>query len=137
MKKKFIYIFAVLSVAASSSCTKNLLTKVNLNGLPGQEVWADSTQAVLYLNGLYNIVMPVWPCNENATSTFPTSFHNTSDESNGGTTALLQGKLTSESVTDFFASGTAGAYPYMRRINMLFANIDNYGLTPSQTATIK
>jgi starch-binding outer membrane protein, SusD/RagB family len=137
MKKKLIYIFTVLSVVAGSSCTKHLLDKVDLNGLPGQEVWADSTQAVLYLNGLYNIVMPVWPCNENATSTFPTSFHNTSDESNGGTTLLLQGKLTSESVTDFFASGTAGAYPYLRRINMLFANIDNYGLKPSQTAPIK
>ena len=137
MKKKFIYIFAALSVIAVSSCTKKILDKVNLNGLPGQEVWADSTQAVLYLNALYNVVMPVWPCNENTTSTFPTSFHNTSDESNGGTTALLQGKLTSESVTDFFASGTAGAYPYLRRINILFANIDNYGLTPAQTAPIK
>src|SRR5581483_6671849 len=115
----------------------DILKKVNVNGLPGQEVWADSTQAVLYLNGLYNLVIPVWPCNENSTSTFPTSFHNTSDESNGGTTALLQGKLTSESVTDFYASTSAGPYPYVRRINILFANIDNYGLTPSVTAPIK
>lgn len=137
MKKLLIYIFGVLTVIAGNSCTKNILEKVNLNGLPGQEVWADSTQAVLYLNALYNVVMPVWPCNENTTSTFPSSFHNTSDESNGGNSTLLQGKLTSESVTDFYASGTAGAYPYMRRINMLFANIDKYGLKPSQTAIIK
>jgi hypothetical protein len=137
MKKTLIYIFIAATIVAGNSCTKSILQKVNLNGLPGAEVWSDSTQAVLYLNGLYNLVMPVWPCNENSTSTFPSSFHNTSDESNGGTTALLQGVLTSESVTDFYASGTAGAYPYMRRINMLFANIDNYGLTPSQTAQIK
>jgi len=136
MKKKLIYIFAVLTVVAGNSCTKNILNKVNLNGLPGQEVWADSTQAVLYLNGLYNLVMPYWPCNESST-TFPSSFHNTSDESNGGTSTLLQGKLTTESVTDFYASGTAGAYPYMRRINMLFANIDSWGLKPSQTALTK
>lgn len=137
MKKKLFYIFAALTVVAGNSCTKNILNKVNLNGLPGVEVWADSTQADLYLNGLYNLVIPVWPCDENGTSTFPSNFHNTSDESNGGNSNLLQGKLTSESVTDFFASGTAGAYPYMRRINMLFANIDKYGLKPSQTAAIK
>ena len=137
MKKTLIYILLAATVVAGNSCTKTILDKVNLNGLPGTEVWADSTQAVLYLNGLYNLVMPFWPANENATSTFPSSFHNTSDESNGGTLTLLEGTLTSESVTDFYASGTAGAYPYMRRINMLFANIDNYGLKPSQTAQIK
>ena len=137
MKKKLLYILVGLTVIAGNSCTKNLLNKVNFNGLPDPEVWSDSTQANLYLNGLYNLVIPVWPTNENATSTFPSSFHNTSDESNGGTTTILQGKLTSESVTDFFASGTAGAYPYLRRINILFAQIDKYGLTPAQTAPIK
>jgi hypothetical protein len=136
MKKTIAYISILLTVFAGDSCTKHILEKVNLNGLPGSEVWADTVQANLYLNSLYNIVMPVWPVNENA-NTFPSNFHNTSDESNGGTTALLQGKLTSESVTDFFASGSAGAYPYMRRINILFANIDNFGLKPSQTAVIK
>lgn len=137
MKKKLIYILTAATVIAGNSCTKNILDKVNFNGLPATEVWSDSTQANLYLNGLYNLVMPFWPCNDNTTTTFPSSFHNTSDESNGGTSAILQGTLTSESVTDFYASGSAGAYPYMRRINMLFANIDNYGLKPSQTAVIK
>lgn len=137
MKKKLIYIFMALTVVAGNSCTKKILDKVDFNGLPSAEVWSDSTQAVLYLNGLYNLVMPVWPCNENTTSTFPTSFHNTSDESNGGNSNLLQGKLTSESVTDFYASTSAGPWPYLRRINMLFANIDNYGLKPSTTAVIK
>jgi hypothetical protein len=136
MKKTIAYIFVALMVLAGNSCTKHILEKVNLNGLPGDEVWSDTTQANLYLNALYNVVMPFWPANANA-NTFPSSFHNTSDESNGGTTAILQGKLTSESVTDFFASGSAGAYPYMRRINILFANIDKYGLKPAQTATIK
>jgi hypothetical protein len=137
MKKTIAYIFfAVSTVIAGNSCTKNILNKVNFNGLPGAEVWSDTTLSNLYLNSLYNVVMPVWPANSTA-NTFPSTFHNTSDECNGGTTTLLQGKLTSESVTDFFASGSAGAYPYMRRINMLFANIDNYGLKPSQTTVIK
>lgn len=136
MKKTIAYIFLAVTVLAGNSCTKHILEKVNFNGLPGAEVWADTVQANLYLNSLYNVVMPVWPCNENA-NTFPSNFHNTSDESNGGTTTLLQGKLTSESVTDFFASGSAGAYPYMRRINILFDNIDKFGLQPSQTAVIK
>ncbi|HVU98308.1 MAG TPA: RagB/SusD family nutrient uptake outer membrane protein [Puia sp.] len=136
MKKTIAYIFLALTVLAGGSCTKHILDKVNFNGLPADQVWSDTTLANLYLNSLYNVVMPLWPANDNA-NTFPSSFHNTSDESNGGTTTLLQGKLTSESVTDFFASGTAGAYPYMRRINMLLANIDNYGLKPSQTAVIK
>jgi hypothetical protein len=138
MKKLHLYILIALTVATGgSSCTKHILEKVNLNGIPGNEVWSDSTLSDLYLNNLYNLVMPVWPCNENATSTFPSSFHNTSDESNGGTAALLQGTLTTESVTDFYASGTAGAYPTLRKINLLFANIDNYGLKPAQTVAIK
>ncbi|HEY4109188.1 RagB/SusD family nutrient uptake outer membrane protein [Puia sp.] len=136
MKKTIAYIFIVLMALAGNSCTKHILEKVNFNGLPSAEVWSDTVQANLYLNNLYQIVMPVWPANANA-NTFPSAFHNTSDESNGGTTAILQGKLTSESVTDFFASGSAGAYPYMRRINILFANIDKYGLQPAQTVKIK
>ena len=137
MKKTLLYIFAGMTVLATGACTKKILEKVNVNGLPGQEVWSDSTLSTLYLNSLYNIVLPVWPCNENTSTTFPSSFHNTSDESNGGTSALLQGKLTSESVTDFYASTSAGAYPDMRKINMLLANIDNFGLKPSQTAVTK
>src|SRR5258708_6522662 len=116
MKKTLAYIFVVLSVITGNSCNIHILDKVNLNGLPGGEVWSDTALANLYLNGLYTVVMPFWPAN-NSANTFPSAFHNTSDESNGGTTTILQGKLTSESVTDFFASGTAGAYPYMRRIN--------------------
>lgn len=138
MKKTLLYISIIAVMALiGNSCTKNILNKVNFNGLPANEVWSDSTQAVLYLNSLYNVVMPFFPCNNNTTSTFPFSTHNTSDESDGGTAAILQGTLTSENITDFYGSGTAGAYPYMRRINMLFANIDKYGLTPSQTAPIK
>jgi starch-binding outer membrane protein, SusD/RagB family len=136
MKKALLNILVGMTVIAGGSCTKKILEKVNVNGLPGQEVWSDSTLATLYLNALYNVVMPYWPANESST-TFPGSFHNTSDESNGGTSAILQGKLTSESVSDFFPSTSAGAYPYLRRINMLLANIDNYGLKPSQTVMTK
>ena len=37
MKKTLIYIFVVSSVIAGNSCTKNLLNKVNFNGLPDPE----------------------------------------------------------------------------------------------------
>lgn len=137
MKKLHLYIAFALSVAIGSSCTKQILNKVNYNGVPSNQVWADSTLSDLYLNNLYNLVIPVWPCNENTTTTFPTSFHNTSDESNGGSAALLQGVLTSESVTDFYGSTSAGAYPTIRKINILLSSIDGYGLKPAQTAAIK
>ena len=136
MKKILIYISTVLSIAGSTSCTKNILQKVDVDGLSAQQVWSSSTEANLYLNGLYNIVMPVWPANQSAT-TFPNPIHNISDECNGGTTAIIQGKLTNDQVTDFYSSTSTGAYPYLRRINMLFANIDNYGLAPAVTAPIK
>lgn len=135
MKKIILYTSGILLISGSISC-KKILDKVNVAGLTAQQTFGTVAEANLYLNNLYNLVIPVWPCNEGST-TFPTSLHNISDESNGGTTAIIQGKLTNDQVTDFYTSNSTGAWAVMRKINTLFANIDNYGLTPAQTAPIK
>ena len=135
MKKILIYTSAVFLIAGNLSCNK-ILQKVDVNGLSPSQVWSNASEAQLYLNALYNDVIPVWPCMESST-TFPTSIHNISDESNGGTTAVIQGTLTNTEITDFYTSTSAGAYPTIRKINTLFQNIDAYGLSPEVTAPLK
>lgn len=135
MKKLTFYIILLLCFAAPISC-KKILNKVDFNGVPQAETWSNVSTANLYLNGLYNVIMPFWP-SDWGSGTLPTSMHNTSDDQNGGNASILQGTLTVDQVTDFYTSGTNSIYPYIRRINILFANIDNYGLTPDVTAPIK
>ncbi|TDX01379.1 RagB/SusD family nutrient uptake outer membrane protein [Dinghuibacter silviterrae] len=135
MKKYLLYIVLLVCFAAPISC-KKILNKVDFNGVPNAEVWSSASTANLYLNGLYNIIMPYWPCDW-GNSTLPIAMHNTSDDQNGGNTSILQGTLTVDQVTDFYTSNTNSVYPYIRRINILFANIDNYGLDSNTTAPIK
>ncbi len=78
MKKLSLYIVLGLLITAGNSCTKGILKKVDVDGLSDPQVWGDSANAVYYLNSLYNLVIPVWPCNESST-TYPNSTHNTTD----------------------------------------------------------
>ena len=90
----------------------------------------------VYLNDLYQLCMPVYYSAASA-STIPTSWHNISDECNGGTTiGVLTGTLTQESETDYYPTA-ASSWQYIRKINILLADIDQYGLTPDVTAPIK
>jgi hypothetical protein len=134
MKKLLIY-SSILLVLGGAAC-KKILDKVDFNGVPPATAWGNVSSVQLYLDNLYQLCMPVFYSGASG-STIPTSWHNISDECNGGTTiGVLQGNLTQESETDWLP--TANSYwSYIRKINILFGNIDKYGLTPGVTAPIK
>ncbi|HEY4149271.1 MAG TPA: RagB/SusD family nutrient uptake outer membrane protein [Chitinophagaceae bacterium] len=136
MKRLAIYSAILILVAGAGSC-KKILDKVDFNGVPDATVWANESTATLYLNNLYNLVMPVWPTNYSS-ATLPTALHNISDDANGGSnTAVIYGTLTTEIVTDFFTSGTNTAYGYIRKINILLTSIDGGGLPQATRDKIK
>jgi len=136
MKRLAIYSAIVLLVAGAGSC-KKILEKVDVQGVPDATVWASESTATLYLNNLYNLVMPVWPSSYSA-ATLPTAIHNISDDANGGSSlAVINGTLSVDNVTDFYTSGTNTAYGYIRKINILLTSIDGGTLPEATRAKIK
>jgi starch-binding outer membrane protein, SusD/RagB family len=134
MKKLIIYTVCLLGLAGAGC--KKILDKVDFAGVPEATVWANQGTAQIYLDDLYQLCMPVYYSGAGA-STIPTAWHNISDECNGGSsTGVLQGNLTQESETDFFPTASS-SWQYIRKINILLADIDQYGLTPDITAPIK
>jgi len=134
MKKLIIY--STILLALGVAACKKILNKVDFNGVPTATAWGNQSTVQLYLDNLYQLCMPVF-YSAASSGTIPTAWHNISDECNGGSTpGVLQGTLTQESETDWFP--TANSYwAYIRKINILFENIDNYGLTPDFTGPIK
>lgn len=136
MKKLTIYTILVALVAAFGSC-KKILDKVDFAGVPDEDVWNNESTATLYLNGLYNFVMPVWPSAQSA-ATLPTGIHNISDDANGGSlTAIMFGTLAVDNVTDFYTSGTNTAYGYIRKINIMLSSVGTGGLSDSVVNRLK
>lgn len=126
--KKIILYSSLLLVIGIGSCSK-ILDRVDINGVSNQVVWNDEGVATLYLNNLYNLVMPVWPLDESA-ATLPTPIHNISDDANGTSNNsgnILNGTLTVDQVTDFY-TGASGAYAKIRNINIMLTNIDTGSL---------
>ncbi|HLZ88558.1 MAG TPA: RagB/SusD family nutrient uptake outer membrane protein [Puia sp.] len=134
MKKLIIYSALVLTMAGVAC--KKILDKVDFNGVPTATAWGNQSTALLYLDNLYQLCMPVF-YSAASSGTIPTAWHNISDECNGGSTiGVLQGNLTQESETDWFP--TANSYwAYIRKINILFDQIEKYGLTPDFTGPVK
>jgi hypothetical protein len=123
MKKLIKYIALLLVIV--TGCTKDILDKVDFNGIPDEKTWATEGTATLYLNNLYNLIMPLWP-SDLAATTLPTSLHNTSDDQNNGDDKILQGTLTIDQVIDFYTtSPPANVYGYIRKCNILITQIDN------------
>jgi hypothetical protein len=123
MKKSIIYILFLFVTLAG--CTKSILERTDFNGIPEDQVWTNEGTATLYLNNLYNVIMPLWPSNLGAT-TLPISLHNSSDDQNTGDSKILQGTLTVEGVTDFYTtSPPSNIYGYIRKCNILISQIDN------------
>jgi hypothetical protein len=130
-------IFSILAISSLAACKKSILEKVDFAGVDDETVWNNESTATLYLNNLYSLVIPVWP-SSSGNANLPTGIHNTSDESNGGNTALLYGTLTVDNVTDFYGSGGVNnAYGYLRKINTLLTQIDNGSLTADVKNKIK
>jgi len=135
MKKLIIYSFLLMGLA-NAGCQKQILDKVDFNGVPVATAWGNVATANVYLDNLYQLCMPVYYSAASA-STVPTNWHNISDECNGGSNiGVLQGTLTQESETDFFPTKNS-SWQWIRKINILLANIDKYGLTPDVTAPIR
>ncbi|HWB90986.1 MAG TPA: RagB/SusD family nutrient uptake outer membrane protein [Puia sp.] len=135
MKKLIIYSILLISLA-DTGCQKKILDKVDFNGVPVATAWGNVQTAQIYLDNLYQYCMPVYYSNASA-STVPTNWHNISDECNGGSNiGVLQGNLTQESENDFFPTANS-SWQWIRKINILLADIDKYGLTPDVTAPIK
>jgi hypothetical protein len=130
MKKKIIYTSLLAVGIISVSCNK-LLDKVDINGVSPEVVWGSEGTATLYLNNLYNLIMPIWPSSAGGTS-IPSSIHNTSDDQNNGDARILQGTLTAETITDFYATGNPNnVWGYIRKCNILLTQIDQ-GTVPQE-----
>ena len=134
MKKLIIYSIILFGLAAAGC--KKILDKVDFAGVPESQVWSNAGTAQIYLDNLYQLCMPVF-YSAAGSGSIPTAWHNISDECNGGSEiGVLQGNLTQESETDFYPTANS-TWEYIRKINILLADIDQYGLAPSVTAPIK
>jgi hypothetical protein len=137
MKKSFIYTIAVLVLF--SSCVKKILDKEDKSGLD-EGVWDNETTANLYLNRCYQVIMPQWPANAgNATLPLPAHSNTTDDYNNVGSTAILNGTLGVDGVTDFSTSATSNTSTWysIRRVNLLLTQIDKGSLSEEIKRPIK
>lgn len=113
------------------ACKKNIFDKKDLQGID-PAIWDSESTTNLYINKTYDIVMPNWP----STS----SLHNTSDETNNGSTVLLYGQLTDNSVTDIASNNTSttnNQYYSIRRINLAIQGIEEGKLPADVKAKLK
>lgn len=124
----------VLLIALSMallSCQKDIFDKRDLSGLD-PDIWNTESATNLYINKTYDLVMPNWP--------IAGALHNTSDESNGATTALLYGQLTETSVPDIASNNTGSGnnqYFTIRRINLAIQGIEGSTLSADVKAKLK
>ncbi|TKC10115.1 RagB/SusD family nutrient uptake outer membrane protein [Pedobacter polaris] len=113
------------------SCQKDIFDKRDLSGLD-PDIWNTESATNLYINKTYDLVMPNWP--------IAGALHNTSDESNGATTALLYGQLTETSVPDIASNNTGSGnnqYFTIRRINLAIQGIEESTLSTEVKAKLK
>jgi hypothetical protein len=113
------------------SCQKDIFDKKDLSGLD-PAIWDTESATNLYINKTYDLVMPNWPV--------AGALHNTSDESNGATTALLYGQLTETSVPDIASNNTGSGnnqYFTIRRINLAIEGIEKSTLSTDVKLKLK
>lgn len=131
MKKLLI---SITILAGLSACSK-ILDKTDLTGID-ERTWDAESTATLYLNRLYDLAIPTWPCMSGG-GTLPTNLHDLSDDHTGGDAKLWAGELSADNVPDFIGSGTSNGWEYIRRINILLTEIDKGALEPAIKAQIK
>ncbi len=130
-------LLATLSIAIAG-CKKDIFDKKDLNGVD-PSIWDTPSAAELYLDKTYDLVMPNWPT--------PGSMHNSTDELNNTTAALLYGQLTDNSVIDIASTNKSpsigggvqagNAYFNIRRINLALQGIAAGGMDPDVKARFK
>ncbi len=125
------YTAIVVACLGLFACTKDVFDKKDLQGVD-PNIWNTESAATLYLNKTYDLVMPNWPT--------PGSMHNSTDELNNTTSALLYGQLTDNSVTDIASNNTSSSnnqYFTIRRINLAITGIEQGTLPPDVKAKLK
>jgi hypothetical protein len=113
------------------SCQKDIFDKKDLSGLD-PAIWDTESATNLYINKTYDLVMPNWPV--------AGALHNTSDETNSATTALLYGQLTEASVPDIASNNTGSGnnqYFTIRRINLAIQGIEASTLAADVKSKLK
>jgi starch-binding outer membrane protein, SusD/RagB family len=120
-----IKLLAVVAIVSTflASCKKDdeFFDIEDPQGIDSQ-IWNDEGAVGLFLNRTYGLVIPQWP----APGTAPGNIHITSDEMNGGNTALLYGTLVENSVTDMGTGNsiTGNRYFDIRRCNLALQGLD-------------
>lgn len=99
------------------------------------QIWNDEGAVGLFLNRTYGLIIPQWP----APGTAPGNIHITSDEMNGGNTALLYGTLVENSVTDMGTANniTNNRYFDIRRCNLALEGLDTSTISPATRNLLK
>jgi hypothetical protein len=127
MKKINIIIsFACIATLSFSSC-KKALEKQDLGSFTANQVYSDSTAAVLTVNYIYSQNQPNWFGNSGGS--ISSSLGPLTDEQSGDN-VFVRGTATAESVTDLGSSATSGNYFKIRSINMFIRDIDAGTLDP-------
>ncbi len=123
---------AIISIGLFTlgSCKKNFYEVVDPNGISADLAFNDEGAVGYYLNRTYQLVMPQWLAT--------TSIHNTSDETNDGSTAFLYGTLIENSITDIGTGTgiTANRYADVRRCNLAIEGLNTSTAIPEASKKV-
>jgi hypothetical protein len=124
MKKLYTLSLAALSLAAlTNTGCKKVLEKGPQTTYTTQQIFADSTTAVLYLNTIYSANQPGWQSSGGSLSTLSSAGYGNLTEENGGSNTFVLGTVTQETVTDIgTANNNSSNYAKIRNINDFVSN---------------
>lgn len=121
--KRFVLYIAILSLLAGC---EDVLDKKDLGGISDADVWDDPSLANLYLNKVYQQVLPGFGGTANT---------NISDESTGtGTGRMMYGELT---IDDNYGSWGVTTYSNIRTLNVLIDEIEKGSMREEDRVKIK
>lgn len=132
--KLFATVVIISTVLASCKKDDEFFDIEDPQGIDSQ-IWNDEGAVGLFLNRTYGLIIPQWP----APGTAPGNIHITSDEMNGGNTALLYGTLIENSVTDMGTANniTNNRYFDIRRCNLALQGLDTSVIAPATRNLLK
>ncbi|MDX1937661.1 MAG: RagB/SusD family nutrient uptake outer membrane protein [Flavihumibacter sp.] len=132
--KLFATVVIISTVLASCKKDDEFFDIEDPQGIDSQ-IWNDEGAVGLFLNRTYGLIIPQWP----APGTAPGNIHITSDEMNGGNTALLYGTLVENSITDIGTANniTNNRYFDIRRCNLALQGLDTSIIAPATRNLLK
>jgi hypothetical protein len=124
--KKYL-LLAILTIAVVG-CKKDIFDQPDPNGVD-PNIWNTPSAATLYINTLYDKVMPQWP---SATGT-----HNSTDEFLNTYTTELYGLLQVDGEVDISGSSNTSFYYTMNTINVAIGGLENGSMDPGTRNVLK